>query len=135
MNFGGSAKESKIALWEKYERDIDYLGEKPLSYSTFCHYTNMYNTKQMTYRERHGYKAFASTFLSYIPSEKLRYGNSLWCADGSGTLAYSYLDKEGKLRSMRLYIIIGRGDRQNRRGLLHRSGNTRKPPKWYARRS
>ena len=41
MNFGGSAKESKIALWEKYERDIDYLGEKPLSYSTFCHYTNM----------------------------------------------------------------------------------------------
>ena len=106
MNFGGSAKESKIALWEKYERDIDYLGEKPLSYSTFCHYTNMYNTKQMTYRERHGYKAFASTFLSYIPSEKLRYGNSLWCADGSGTLAYSYLDKEGKLRSMRLYIIM-----------------------------
>ena len=66
----------------------------------------MYNTKQMTYRARHGYKAFASTFLSYIPSEKLRYGNSLWCADGSGTLAYSYLDKEGKLRSMRLYIIM-----------------------------
>lgn len=106
MNFGGSAKESKIALWEKYERDIDYLGEKPLSYSTFCHYTNMYNTKRMTYRERHGWKAFSSTFLSYIPSEKLRYGNSLWCADGSGTLAYSYLDKEGKLRSMRLYIMM-----------------------------
>ena len=59
MNFGGSAKESKIALWEKYERDIDYLGEKPLSYSTFCHYTNMYNTKRMTYRERHGWKAFS----------------------------------------------------------------------------
>ena len=70
MNFGGSAKESKIALWEKYERDIDYLGEKPLSYSTFCHYTNMYNTKRMTYRERHGWKAFSSTFQSNIPSEK-----------------------------------------------------------------
>lgn len=66
----------------------------------------MYNTKRMTYRERHGWKAFSSTFLSYIPSEKLRYGNSLWCADGSGTLAYSYLDKEGKLRSMRLYIMM-----------------------------
>lgn len=106
MNFGGSAKESKIALWNQYERDIAHLGEKPLSYSTFCHYTNMYNTRRMTYRERHGWKAFSSAFLSYIPSEKLRYGNSLWCADGSGTLAYSYRDKEGKRRSMRLYIMM-----------------------------
>ena len=106
MNFGSSAKESKIDLWSRYERDIAYLGEKALSYSTFCHYTNMYNTRLKTYRERHGWKAFASTFLSYIPTENLRYGNSLWCADGSGTLAYSYLDRTGKLRSMRLYIIM-----------------------------
>lgn len=106
MNFGSSAKESKIDLWNRYERDIAYLGEKALSYSTFCHYTNMYNTRLKTYRERHGWKAFASTFLSYIPTENLRYGNSLWCADGSGTLAYSYLDRTGKLRSMRLYIIM-----------------------------
>lgn len=106
MNFGGSAKESKVVLWGRYERDIVSLGEKPLSYSTFCHYTNMYNTRRMTYRERHGWKAFASAFLSYIPSEKLRYGNSLWCADGSGTLAYSYQDKKGKLRSMRLYVMM-----------------------------
>lgn len=104
MNFGSPAKESKIDLWNHYERDIAYLGEKALSYSTFCHYTNMYNTRLKTYRERHGWKAFASTFLSYIPTENLRYGNSLWCADGSGTLAYSYLDRTGKLRSMRLYI-------------------------------
>ena len=106
MNFGSPAKESKIDLWNRYERDIAYLGEKALSYSTFCHYTNMYNTRLKTYRERHGWKAFASTFLSYIPTENLRYGNSLWCADGSGTLAYSYLDRTGKLRSMRLYIIM-----------------------------
>ena len=106
MNFGSPAKESKIDLWNHYERDIAYLGEKALSYSTFCHYTNMYNTRLKTYRERHGWKAFASTFLSYIPTENLRYGNSLWCADGSGTLAYSYLDRTGKLRSMRLYIIM-----------------------------
>lgn len=106
MNFGGSAKETKIALWSQYERDIRYMGEKELSYSTFCHYTNMYDTRLKTYRERHGWKAFASTFLSYIPSESLRYGNSLWCADGSGTLAYSYTDHEGKLRAMRLYIIM-----------------------------
>ena len=106
MNFGSPAKESKIDLWNRYERDIAYLGEKALSYSTFCHYTNMYNTRLKTYRERHGWKAFASTFLSYIPTENLRYGNSLWCADGSGTLAYSYLDRAGKLRSMRLYIIM-----------------------------
>jgi len=106
MNFGSPAKESKIDLWNRYERDIAYLGEKALSYSTFCHYTNMYNTRLKTYRERHGWKAFASTFLSYIPTENLRYGNSLWCADGSGTLAYSYMDRTGKLRSMRLYIIM-----------------------------
>lgn len=106
MNFGSPAKESKIDLWNRYERDIAYLGEKALSYSTFCHYTNMYNTRLKTYRERHGWKAFASTFLSYIPTENLRYGNSLWCADGSGTLAYSYLDRTGKLRSMRLYVIM-----------------------------
>ena len=106
MNFGSPAKESKIDLWNHYERDIAYLREKALSYSTFCHYTNMYNTRLKTYRERHGWKAFASTFLSYIPTENLRYGNSLWCADGSGTLAYSYLDRTGKLRSMRLYIIM-----------------------------
>lgn len=106
MNFGSPAKESKIDLWDRYEQDIAYLGEKALSYSTFCHYTNMYNTRLKTYRERHGWKAFASTFLSYIPTENLRYGNSLWCADGSGTLAYSYLDRTGKLRSMRLYIIM-----------------------------
>ncbi|RHO73396.1 hypothetical protein DW083_06000 [Parabacteroides sp. AF48-14] len=106
MNFGGSAKDTKIALWSQYERDIQYLGEKELSYSTFCHYTNMYDTRLKTYRERHGWKAFATTFLSYIPSESLRYGNSLWCADGSGTLAYSYTDRKGKLRSMRLYIIM-----------------------------
>ena len=106
MNFGSPAKESKIDLWNRYELDIAYLGEKALSYSTFCHYTNMYNTRLKTYRERHGWKAFASTFLSYIPTENLRYGNSLWCADGSGTLAYSYLDRTGKLRSMRLYIIM-----------------------------
>lgn len=106
MNFGGSAKETKIALWSQYERDIQYLGEKELSYSTFCHFTNMYDTRLKTYRERHGWKAFATTFLSYIPSETLRYGNSLWCADGSGTLAYSYTDRAGKLRAMRLYIIM-----------------------------
>lgn len=97
----------------------------------------MYNTKRMTYRERHGWKAFSSTFLSYIPSEKLRYGNSLWCADGSGTLAYSYLDKEGKLRSMRLYIMmvsdVATG--KSSAGLRHRSDSTRKRPKWCARRS
>ena len=105
MNFGGSAKESKIALWNQYERDINYLGEKPLSYSTFCHYTNMYNTRRMTYRERHGWKAFSSTFLSYIPSEKLRYGNSLWCADGSGTRLF-LPGQRGQARSMRLYVMM-----------------------------
>lgn len=106
MNFGGSQKETKLALWEKYEQDIDYLGESALSYSTFCHYTNMYDTRLKTYAERHGWNAFKSTFLTYIPSEKLRYGNSLWCADGSGTLAYSYIDRQGVLRSMRLYVIM-----------------------------
>lgn len=106
MNFGSSAKESKIALWGQYQRDIEYLGEKELSYSTFCHYTNMYDTRLKTYRERHGWKAYASTFLSYIPTEALRYGNSLWCADGSGTLAYTYTDRSGKQRAMRLYVIM-----------------------------
>lgn len=45
-----------------------------------------------------------------MPPVYLRYkpvhSNSLWCADGSGTIGYKYIDKDGDLRSMRLYVML-----------------------------
>lgn len=106
MNPGGSGKGTKIELWQQYQEDIAYMGYKPTSYSTFCHYTNAYDTRFKTEKERHGEKYFNATYLPYITSKKLVYANSLWCADGSGTIGYKYTDAKGKQRSMRLYVMV-----------------------------
>lgn len=106
MNIGGTGKGSKIELWQQYQEDISYMGYDPLSYSTFCHYTNSYDTRFKTSKERHGEKYFNTTYLPYITSKKLVYANSLWCADGSGTVGYQYWDANGKQRLMRLYVMV-----------------------------
>lgn len=106
MNPGGAGKGSKVELWEQYREDIAYMGLEPMSYSTFCHYTNSYDTAFNAASERHGTKFFNSVCLPYISSNKPVHSNSLWCADGSGTIGYRYYDKEGDLRSMRLYVMM-----------------------------
>lgn len=106
MNIGGTGKGSKIELWQQYQEDISFMGYEPLSYSTFCHYTNSYDTRFKTCKERHGEKYFNSTYLPYVTSKKLVYANSLWCADGSGTIGYQYRDAKGKQRLMRLYVMV-----------------------------
>lgn len=106
MNPGGAGKGSKIELWNQYRGDISYMGLDPMSYSTFCHYTNSYDTEFNTTSERHGTSFFNKVCLPYISSDKPVYSNSLWCADGSGTIGYKYIDKDGDLRSMRLYVML-----------------------------
>lgn len=106
MNPGNAGKASKIDIWNDYLSDMDYLGVNPLSYSTLCHYTKSYDTRFKIEKERHGKKWFNNTYLPYISGKKPIYGNSLWCADGSGTIGYRYYDKEGKMRSMRLYVMM-----------------------------
>ncbi|MCS2894411.1 hypothetical protein NXY11_01755 [Parabacteroides faecis] len=106
MNPGGAGKGSKIELWNQYQDDIAYMGLDPMSYSTFCHYTNSYDTEFNTTSERHGTGFFNKVCLPYISSDKPVHSNSLWCADGSGTIGYKYIDKDGDLRSMRLYVML-----------------------------
>lgn len=106
MNPGGAGKGSKIELWNRYQEDIAYMGLDPMSYSTFCHYTNSYDTEFNTTSERHGTSFFNKVCLPYISGDKPVHSNSLWCADGSGTIGYKYIDKDGDLRSMRLYVML-----------------------------
>lgn len=106
MNPGGPGKGSKAELWNQYRDDIAYMGFDPMSYSTFCHYTNSYDTAFKTTLERHGSSFFNKVCLPYISSDKPVHSNSLWCADGSGTIGYKYIDKDGDLRSMRLYVMM-----------------------------
>lgn len=106
MNPGGPGKGSKIELWNQYCDDIAYMGLDPMSYSTFCHYTNSYDTAFKTTLERHGKSFFNKVCLPYISGDKPVHSNSLWCADGSGTIGYKYIDKDGDLRSMRLYVML-----------------------------
>lgn len=106
MNPGGAGKGSKIELWSRYQEDIAYMGLDPMSYSTFCHYTNSYDTEFNTTSERHGTSFFNKVCLPYISGDKPVHSNSLWCTDGSGTIGYKYIDKDGDLRSMRLYVML-----------------------------
>lgn len=106
MNPGGTGKGSKIELWQQYQEDITYMGLNPISYSSFCHHTGSYDERFKTAFERHGKSHFNSTYLPYISGEKPVYANSLWCIDGSGTIGYRYYDKEGDMRSMRLYVMM-----------------------------
>lgn len=108
MNPGGSGKGSKKELWEQYKDDLHYLYPdiEPISYTTFCHYTDSYEIRFKTAKERHGEAYFNRVYLPYISSKKPVYANSLWCADGSSTIAYRYTDEKGKLNSMRLYVMM-----------------------------
>lgn len=106
MNPGKAGKATKINIWNDYLEEMAYMGVKPISYSALCHYTKSYDHRFKIEKERHGEKWFNNTYLPYISGKKPVYANSLWCADGSGTIGYRYYDKEGKMRSMRLYVMM-----------------------------
>jgi hypothetical protein len=107
MNPGSATKEFLHALWEdKYCNDIVEFGMKPISYRTFCHHLSRFNNEIKTARERHGIEHYKKNIQTYVTAERLKYSHSLFCADGSGTINYSYTDKNGKRNTMKLYVIL-----------------------------
>ncbi|WP_282628780.1 hypothetical protein [Empedobacter sedimenti] len=107
MNPGSASKEYLHSLWEdKYCNDIVEFGMQPVAYRTFCHHLSRFNNEIKTARERHGVEHYKKNVQTYVTAEKLKYSHSLFCADGSGTINYSYVDKKGKQNTMKLYVIL-----------------------------
>ena len=107
MNPGSATKEYLHSLWEdKYCKDIVEFGMQPISYRTFCHHLSRFNNEIKTARERHGVEHYKKNVQTYVTAERLKYAHSLFCADGSGTINYSYVDKKGKQNTMKLYVIL-----------------------------
>lgn len=107
MNPGSATKEYLHSLWqEKYCNDILEFGMQPIAYRTFCHHLSRFNNEIKTARERHGVEYYKKNVQTYVTAEKLKYSHSLFCADGSGTINYSYVDKNGKQNTMKLYVIL-----------------------------
>ncbi len=106
LNPGGTTKGTKIELWEEYCRDMGAIGEAPVSYSTFTHYTNTWVNRLKSAKERHGAAYFKAMFKTYVPARRLEYANSLWASDGSGIVPYRYQDQYGKWRMMKVYVMM-----------------------------
>lgn len=107
MNPGSASKEYLHSLWEdKYCNDIVEFGMQPVAYRTFCHHLSRFNNEIKTARERHGVEHYKKNVQTYVTAEKLKYSHSLFCADGSGTINYAYVDKKGVFNTMKLYVIL-----------------------------
>jgi len=107
MNPGGSAKEDIRKIYTDFYYDsIIEWGHQPIAYRTFCHYLGMLHTQLLTAKERHGTEYYKKHHLTYIPQKKLQYAHSLFCGDGSGTIQYKYHNSKGKLKTMKLYVIL-----------------------------
>ncbi|MDB0602285.1 hypothetical protein PL373_14280 [Tenacibaculum maritimum] len=107
MNPGGSSKEAIRQIYINfYCESIKEYGLEPVAYRTFCMHLGKFHTALKTARERHGKDYYKKSVLSYVPSEKLKYAHSLFAGDGSGTINYKYVDKKGKLRTMKLFVML-----------------------------
>lgn len=94
-------------LWEnEYREDIQQFGLEPVSYRTFCHHITRYCTNILTIKERYGKDNYRKHVQTYVPSEKLSYSHSLFCADGSGTISYKYANAKGELKDKKLYVML-----------------------------
>lgn len=110
MNPFAAAKYSKTHIYNNiYVPSCVNLNIEPLDYRTLCHYTNRFDTKLLSGKERHGSKHFNDTVKPYVPSQDVQFANSLWVADGSGSkLAYQAKVKEnGRLvtKQKTLYMV------------------------------
>lgn len=107
MNPGNPQKEDLLPLWEEYK---EWLGEfstdEPIAYRTFTQYCSRFDTQLKTAKARHGEDYYSKNFLTYVPSEHLKYAHSLFAGDGSATVAYKYYDSDGTCRRMNLYVIL-----------------------------
>lgn len=107
MNPGNPQKEDLLPLWEEYKSWLgEFTTENPIAYRTFTQYCSRFDTQLKTAKARHGEDYYSKHFLTYAPSEHLKYAHSLFAGDGSATVAYKYYDKEGTCRRMNLYVIL-----------------------------
>lgn len=106
MNLGGAGKYTKVELYKRYQADMITMAERPMSLSSFSGYLNREDIKYLTTRKRHGKEYFDKMVQTYIPSRKLEYANSLWCADASGTINYAFIARNGKFKTRKLYTIL-----------------------------
>ncbi|PTN08071.1 integrase-like protein [Mangrovibacterium marinum] len=107
MNPGNPQKEDLLPLWEEYKEDLaEFSTDEPMAYRTFTQYCSRFDTQLRTAKARHGEDYYNKQFLTYVPSEHLKYAHSLFAADGSATVAYKYYDKDGTCRRMNLYVIL-----------------------------
>ena len=107
MNPGNPQKEDLLPLWEEYKEDLgEFSTDEPMAYRTFTQYCSRFDTQLKTAKARHGADYYNKQFLTYVPSEHLKYAHSLFAGDGSATVAYKYYDKDGTCRRMNLYVIL-----------------------------
>ncbi len=107
MNPGGSSKEAIRQIYINfYCESIKEYGLEPVAYRTFCMHLSKFHTAMKTARERHGKDYYKKSVLTYVPSAKLKYAHSLFAGDGSGTINYKYVDNKGKLKTMKLYVML-----------------------------
>lgn len=107
MNPNSSVKEAMRPLYlNHYLPAIEEFGYKPIAYRTFTHHLSKPETQLLTAKERHGKSYFNDKFLTYVPSKKLQYAHSLFAGDGSGTVNYKYVNKDGELKRMKLYVLM-----------------------------
>lgn len=107
MNPGQPQKEELLPLWEDYKETLaEFTVEPAMAYRTFCQYCSRFDTDLATAKARHGKDYYSKHYLTYVPSEPLKYAHSLFAGDGSATVAYKYYDKDGKCCRMNLYVIL-----------------------------
>lgn len=104
---GQNTKESMSQQYRNYYLPaIEEWGEEPVSLTAYRSHLKRANMQVKLLRQRHGKDYWRKSSLTYIPSKKLEYAHSLFCGDGSGTVRYKWVDKDGKLRVRKLYVML-----------------------------
>ncbi|MGR3790697.1 hypothetical protein ACUXZJ_07275 [Flavobacterium sp. TN-1] len=107
MNVGGGQKLNKRQQYVSfYIPTIQYFDITPISYETYTRAFRINSLKLLTLKERHGEDWYKKSSLTYVPSAKLQFAHSLFCADGSGTINYRYNNRKGDKKSRKLYVML-----------------------------
>lgn len=107
MNPGNSAKNPMRFSYENnYLPEMENLGIRPIAYRTYTYHLSKYLNRLISAKERHGADYFRKMMLTYVPGKKLKYSHSLIAGDGSGTIAYKYVDNSGKWNTMKLFVML-----------------------------